>query len=146
LTLLDEVDSMTDPTFGHIDFRIDAWDGILPFDFARAGTTALAVHVWSDESGPTDSQRKTFEQLRTRYEKLWPAIAEALRDCHPQLKATDDVEAHLNPIVGCCIENVARQAHHDFELVYDFDLDKENGRAIFVRISGWRIIEAVLAE
>jgi len=40
---------MPDATFGEIEFRIDAWDGVFPFDFARAGTTALAVHVWSDE-------------------------------------------------------------------------------------------------
>jgi len=94
----------------------------------------------------SDSQRRTFEQLQSRYEKLWPAIAEALRDCHPQLKSTDDVETHLTPIVGCYIENVARLAHHDFELVDDFDIDKENSMGIFVRLSGWRIIEALIAE
>jgi hypothetical protein len=55
---------MTDRTFGEIEFRIDAWDGVVSFDFATAGTTTMAVHVWSDLSGPTDAQIRTFEQLQ----------------------------------------------------------------------------------
>jgi hypothetical protein len=34
---------MKDRTFGDIEFRIDAWDGVYPFEFAPAVTTALAV-------------------------------------------------------------------------------------------------------
>jgi hypothetical protein len=41
---------------------------------------------------------------------------------------------------------VASQGHADFELVYAFDLEGENGRGFFVRIVGWKVAEAVVAE
>ncbi len=68
---------MTDPTFGKITFRIDAWDGLVPFEHEPSGISAFAVHVWADESGPTSSQRATFEDLKARYATLWPVIIEA---------------------------------------------------------------------
>jgi hypothetical protein len=141
-----EGDSVTDPVFGEITFGIDAWDGIFPFIFVPAGTRALALHIWADGSGPSGSQRRTFAQLQERYVQLWPAIVESLRDCHPQLQSTEQVEHNLNPIIGCYIQDVTTFEHNDFELVYEFDLDDENGRGFFVRISGWRIIDAVVAE
>ena len=137
---------VTDPAFGEIEFNVEACDGIVPFDFNRTRMTGFAAHIWADESGPSIAQRTTFERLQSRYRELWPSIAEALLGCHPALNSTSEVEASLSPTVGCYIEDVPHPEHNDFELVYGFDREGENRRGFFVRISGWRVVEAVLAE
>jgi hypothetical protein len=142
----DGVIALTDPAFGEIEFHVEAWDGIVPFDFDQTRMTEFAVHIWADESGPTVAQRMTFEGLQARYRELWPSIAEALLGCHPALNSTKEVEDSLSPTVGCYIEEVVNPEHNDFELVYGFDREGENGRGFFVRISGWRVVEVVLAE
>ena len=137
---------MIDPVFGQIEFRIDAWDGIVPFQFTPANTTQLAVHIWSDESGPCDSQRSTFRQFCNRLPELWPTIAAGLAECHPELKTVKKVQQHLNPTVGFYLESGATHGHHDFELAYGFDVDCENNRGFFVRVVGWQVESTVLAE
>jgi hypothetical protein len=137
---------MTDPTFGEIEFHVQAWDGQVPFNHGPSGAKMFAVHVWADESGPTESQRTTFEQLKVRYSELWPLIAEALLGCHSDLDSVEAVERCLNPIVACHLEESASQGHEDFELVYSFDLDGEGHRGYFVRIVGWQVAEAFMAD
>jgi hypothetical protein len=133
-----------DPSFGEIRFSFDAWDGLVPFAHAPSKLSAFGVHVWADDSGPTDSQRATFEELKARYASLWPAIADAVLECHPDLHSVADVARHVNPTVGCYIEYGGVASHDDFELVYDFDFD--DGRGVFVRFAGWSIVDAFLAE
>lgn len=137
---------MTDPTFGEIVFRIDAWDGLVPFEHGLSGMTGFAVHVWADESGPSAIQRDTFDQLKARYPALWPTIARSLLGCHAGLSSLEEVACGLNPTVGCYIERAGRHGHADFELVYTFDIPGEGSRGYFVRIAGWEIAEAFVAE
>ena len=137
---------MTDPTFGDIEFRGDTWDGLVRVDFATAGTSAFAVHVWADESGPTIVQRSTFEQLKARYPDLWPNILAALLDLHPGLSTLEEVEMNLSPIVGCYIELDDGVGPAEFELVYGFELEGEDDRGFFIRFVDWQIVEAVIAE
>jgi hypothetical protein len=86
---------LTDPVFGEIEFHTDAWDSIVPFEFAPAGTLDFAVHVWADAFGPTDTQRRTFDELRRRYAGLRPRIAEALVSCHPGPSSAMEVDRSL---------------------------------------------------
>jgi hypothetical protein len=137
---------VTDPVFGEIDFHVDAWDGTAPFVFGPAKTSAFRVHVWADDTGPDEIQRSTFEQIRSRYASLWPSIAETLSSLHPILKTIEAVENNLKPIVGCYMECETGDGHSDFELVYEFELEGEGIRGYFVRIVGWRIVEAFMAE
>jgi hypothetical protein len=134
----------TDATFGKIAFNIDAWDGLVRFEHKLSGTSTFAVHVWADESGPTSSQRGTFEELKARYAELWPVIAEAMVRCHPTLGSAHGCRDGVDSTVGCYMQRVASQGHEDFALVYE--LTSEPGRAIFVTIAGWQVIEAVVAE
>jgi hypothetical protein len=136
--------TITDPTFGKITFSIDAWDGLVPFEHEPSGTSAFAVHVWADESGPTSSQRRTFEEVKARYTTLWPVIIEAMVGCHPTLGSAYGCRDGVDSTVGCYMQRDASQAHEDFELVYE--LTSEPGRAIFVTIAGWQVIEAAVAE
>jgi hypothetical protein len=138
--------AVNDPAFGEIEYSGDAWDGLVPFEHGPSGTSEFAVHLWADESGPTAMQRATFEQIKARYSRLWPSIAEALLGCHAGLSSVQEITRGLSPTVGCYIEGVASQGHADFELVYTFDLEGENGRGFFVRIVGWKVAEAVVAE
>jgi hypothetical protein len=137
--------AMIDPSFGEIEFSIDAWDGLAPFVHDPSGSSEFALHIWADQSGPTDAQRATFDRLKARYPALWPLIAGALLDCHPDLNSVEEVARALNPVVGCYLEDAASEGHSDFELVYTFDLAGEDGRGFFVRFIGWRIVETVLA-
>jgi hypothetical protein len=138
--------TVNDPSFGEIEFSIDAWDGLAPFEYRPSGTTMFAVHVWADESGPSAVQRATFDQLKAHYVILWPSIAKALRGCHASPTAIVDVANCLNPTVGCYIETESGGAHAAFELVYAFDLPGENGRGYFVRIVEWEVAEAFVAD
>jgi len=135
-----------DPVFGQIEFGVAAWDGVVPFEFPPAGTLHLAVHVCACKSGPSASQRATFQQLCARYAVLWPGIARSLAECHPTLSTAEEVGRSLRPKVGCYIEECATTDHNDFELVYEFDRPGEGSRGYFVRIIGWEVVEAVMAE
>ena len=137
---------MIDPVFGDIEFDVDAWDGICPFVFPASRTAEFAVHVCADDAGPTDGQRSTFKELLARYAAMWPDIARSLAACHPALSTAEEVGRSLSSTVGCYIEEGASGGHHDFELVYEFDLPGEGSRGFFVRIVGWEIAEAVMAE
>jgi hypothetical protein len=136
---------MIDPVFGDIRFSVDAWDGRVPFLFLPGGTAQFAVHVWSDRNGPTAGQQATFKEFCSKYAVLWPAIARALADCHPASLTVEQVGCSLKPTVACHIERGSSGLHNDFELVYEFNLDGEDSRAFFVRISGWQIVETVMA-
>jgi hypothetical protein len=137
---------MTDPVFGSIEFFADAWDGVVPFHFEASGTTELTIHVWADESGPTEVQQETFRLLLSRYAMLWPPIAEALLGCNSELGSLERIGTKLWSSVGCYIESAASAGHSDFDLVYTFEDGREINRSCFVRIVGWRIVEAVIAE
>jgi hypothetical protein len=137
---------VTDPTFGEIAFCEGAWDGLVPFESVPAGTSEFAGHVWADESGPSDVQRATFEQIKGRCTGLWPTVAKVLLGLHPVLGFVAAAEDHLSSTVDCYIEAEASQGHVDFELVYGFNLEGENSRGFFVRIVGWQVAEAVIAE
>lgn len=138
--------ALIDPTFGEIQFQIDAWNGLVSFPDNPSGTREFAVHIGADESGPTPIQRATFDQLKARYSALWPSIAEALLGCQIGLSSTGEVARTLGPVVGCYIEDGGGRTHADFELVYTFDRPGENGRGYFIRIVGWEIAEAFVAE
>jgi hypothetical protein len=136
--------TMTDPTFGKITFSIDAWDGLVPFEHEPSGISTFAVHVWADESGPTSSQRATFEELKARCATLWPVIIDAMVGCHPTLGSAYGCRDGVDSTVGRYMQRVASQGHEDFELVYE--LTSEPGRAIFVTIAGWQVVESVVAD
>ncbi len=136
--------TMTDASFGAITFTVDAWDGLVPFEHEPSGTSAFAVRVWADASGPTAGQRATFEELKRRYATLWHVIAGAMTKCHPPLGSVDTCRNGVDSIVGCYIQSEANLGHEDFELVYE--LRGDPGRGVFVRIAGWNVVEAVVAE
>jgi len=138
--------AVIDPTFGEIEFSIDAWDGLVPFEHGPSGTSGFAVHIWAGESGPSAFQRATFDQLKARYPSLWPAIARTLLGCHDGLSSIGEVASNLIPTVGCYIEGEGGHDHAELELVYTFDLQGEDDRAYFVRIAGWEIVKAIVAE
>jgi hypothetical protein len=136
--------TITDPTFGQIAFLVDAWDGLVPFEHDPSGTAKFGVHVWADESGPTDSQRATFEELKARYAALWPEIAKAMLRAYPALGSVDECGSALGPCVGCYIEYEATDKHEEFELIYE--VNDEEGLGIFVRIAGWKVSDALTAQ
>lgn len=137
---------MDDPVFGEIEYRIDAWEGSAPFEHGPSGLSDLFVHIRADESGPSEVQRATFEQFEARYAALWPAIAEALLGCRDDMGSVAEVEAAISPEVSCDIEEESTGGFADFELVYTFDLEGEGARGYFVRIEGWEVAEAFVAE
>lgn len=137
---------MVDSVFGEIEFVIDAWNGRSPFKFPQARMGQFYVHIRAGASGPSAVQRATFDQLRARYTTLWPGIAQSLVACHPILSTAEEVERSLRPTVGCYIEAGASAGHNDFELVYEFNLPGEGVRGFFVRIVGWEVVEAVMAD
>jgi hypothetical protein len=76
-------------------------------------------------------------------------LAQVLRgspDEKNRKESEDEVERSLRPTAGCYIEAGANAGHNDFELVYEFDLPGEGARGFFVRIVGWEVAEAVMAE
>jgi hypothetical protein len=139
--------TIVDPEFGSLKYCVDAWDGLVPFTFEPSHTTHFTVQLRAPVSGPTEAQQAAYRELKTRYEELWPSIAQALVECCGDATTVDDLAALLNPVVGLyMIEDFDDPQQAEFELVYDLNRANEPGKALFVRLHSWEIVEAVMAD
>lgn len=134
-----------DPVFGNINFRNDAWFGLIRFLFPPAGTTLIALHIWAPETGPNDAQRAVFADLRRRYRKLWPEIARHL--LNPRrfkglvgLDSIDDLNSCVNSTVALYIGEYVDPDSAEFALVYSLDREDEGNRAHLIRLRHWQVI------
>ena len=107
------------PDFGEEAFNeIDAWDCRVVHDFPHLKTTEFAIHVWADERGPTENQQACFNTLKSKYNELWPQIANKMIGCHDQLET----------------------------IVIDLDLPNEGTRGYFIPVEDWFIGDVVIAD
>lgn len=142
-----EAKTMSDPDFGSLQYRVDAWDGLSPFEFEPSHTTHFAVHILAPESGPTAAQQAVFRELKGRYAQLWPAIAGTIAKCAGIAADVDGLGEVLDPVVGLyMLEDFESPEEAEFELVYDVSQPEARGKACFVRLRPWEIVEAVVAD
>jgi hypothetical protein len=134
---------MSDPDFGEMQFNIDAWDCRVKYDFPHGNTHSFAIHIWSDDSGPSEAQRVAFRELKSRYHQLWPGIASGILGVHPTLKSVDDLNGSTSQFVAV---HLGEHAEHSVELVYDLALPGEGSRGYFVLLAGWKIKEVIVAD
>jgi hypothetical protein len=67
---------MNDKILGKIEHHIDSWIGEISWKFPCSGTENIRFTFRADETGLTDEQRALFMELTSRYESLWPAVAQ----------------------------------------------------------------------
>ncbi len=127
-----------DPVFGLLKYNVSAWDGVMPFDFAPSGTTHLRVHIRGSEDGPSEVQRELFQEFRSRYAQLWPAVAESLRRCHPRMTTVDEVNQRLDPTISM---DLSESPGNELVLRYQFDIEDDRRAACFVTIRDWQVVE-----
>jgi hypothetical protein len=139
--------TIVDPEFGSLKYCVDAWDGLVPFEYEPSHTTHFSVQLRAPVAGPTEAQQAAYRELKSRYDELWPSIAEALMECYGEATTVEELTALLNPIVGLyMIEDFDDPQQAEFELVYDLNRPNEAGKALFVRLHSWEIVEAVMAD
>ena len=135
---------MSDPDFGTMTYNgIDAWDCRVGFEFPHPKACYWAVHVWAPATGPSDSQRLRFRELKSRYSELWAAISHALVNVHPTLTSLDDLN---NSTSECVAVHLGEHDEGTVEIVYTLGLPEEGGRGYFVPLEGWEVGTVVVAE
>ena len=60
--------TLDDPEFGQMNYYVDAWDADIGFD--SHPIESAHIHLWADESGPTQLQREILRDLRVRHVQL----------------------------------------------------------------------------
>jgi hypothetical protein len=133
-----------DDDFGYMQFNeIDAWDCNVSADFPHAPTYYFAIHIWGDESGPSELQRKRIRWLKREYSSLWPEIAETICNLHPDLKKASQVAAAMRDWV---LVHLGQHGEESVEIVYDLDLPDEGNRGFFISVSDLGITKAFVAD
>lgn len=124
--------TLNDPVFGRLVYNVEAWDGQLAFP--HAPFTDTHVHILASDDGPTDAQRRFFTELRSRYDELWPRIAQALCKCHPNLVTVDDLVRDIRPRL--CIDIYDPPTTVNFT----FDFGDEWNDGYSVRVRDWDVV------
>ncbi|QDU35933.1 hypothetical protein Mal4_02150 [Maioricimonas rarisocia] len=130
--------ALDDPVFGRLEYSVDAWNGVAAISCPPF--TSTHVHLRAGEEGPTDDQRSLFLEFTTRFEELWPSLAEALVRCHPDIRDQGALLQRLR-------SNLAIQMYGEpqtLEIVFSFTGD--DGLACFVTLRDWEIAEISLAR
>jgi hypothetical protein len=133
-----------DSEFPEIRFNgFDAWDCIVPYEFPHSATRCFSIHIWADESGPTEAQRIKFRNLKLRYNALWPAIASRIVEVHDYLDTTDGVAAAMPMHLGM---HIGEHFEDSVEFVIHLDLDEEGYRGYFLLLDDWTVCQAIVAD
>ena len=135
---------LSDPDFGEMKYNgIDAWDCRVEFDFPHEKTRWFAIHLWAPANGPMESQRLRFRELKSRYESLWPEIASRIATVHDHLATAGDVSSAMSEWIAV---HIGEHSPDSVEFVIDLDLPDEGSPGYFIRLDGWKVGEAIIAE
>lgn len=132
-----------DPVFGPLEPHVDVLTGCVDFaEHAAIGVEELRVSLRGGP--PTDLERALLAELRASYAALWPSIATALAAAHPDIAASGDVAAALEPVLGL---HLGAHADHPraFTLAYRFHGD-DAGRQYWVLIRDGRVAECCAVD
>ncbi len=130
--------TIEDPDFGQLNYYIDSWDANIPFETTPIQTAH--IHLRADDSGPTQNQRESLNELKSRHTQLWPEICAALVKC-PEISTSDELLSRLVPHIGINMYDDSNA----IEITYSVDGDPEY-RGYFVTLRDWKIAEVCMAE
>ena len=137
-------DDQYDADFGYIQFNeIDAWDCNVSAKLPHPPTYYLALHIWSDEGGPTELQRQRVRWLKRDYVRLWPQIAETICRLHPDLTDSSQLTGVMRDYLSV---HIGEHSEDSVQLVYDLDLPDEGTRGFFISVTETGVIGAFVAE
>ena len=111
---------MNDDLFGTITYHIDAWNGEVAKTLACSGTKSIKFGIRASKGGPTDEQKKLFQDLTDRYEALWPAIAKELIKMNSVIKDSAELPFSLEPQLLLYIPGVIGDQVFDFTIGFKF--------------------------
>ena len=131
--------TIDDHDFGTLNYYVDAWDADIQFRSPPIETAH--IHLRADESGPTQRQRDTIDELRTQHVRMWPEILTALVKCHPSIETREELAGRLNKHIGINIYDDS----NNIELTYSLEGDPET-RSYFVTVRNWEISQFIMAE
>ena len=131
--------TIDDSDFGQLSYYVDSWDADIPFETAPIQTAH--IHLRADESGPTQNQRESVNELKHRHAQLWPEICTSLVKCHPEINTSDELSSRLVPHIGINMYDDS----NTIEITYSVDGDPKY-RGYFVTLREWQIAEVCMAE
>jgi hypothetical protein len=128
----------TDPQFGRLRYLRDArfWEGHA--DFTPVATD-VEVLIHGEPSGPTDQQRTFVDEVRQRYDSLWPNVHKVLETEARRLEI-DSREFVLVAVSVPATSGTSLQT--GWELSYE---TKPSSWHFTVRMTGWLPV-GVVAE
>lgn len=136
---------MNDELLGEIERYIDAWVGEMHWAFPNVGSETLQFRIRADVNGPSLEQKHLIEELASRYEALWPGIANRLSELRSFKGNESEITAHLKPRVLLSMPGVIGTEIFDFTLGYEFTDEENTYVGYFVSFVGWEIRNAIKA-
>lgn len=118
---------INDPVFGAIFLKKEGWEGDVVFS---PSSSEVGLSIDSSESGPTERQRKLFQQIELRYINLLPSIHTALVD----YVDSDDCNFDL-----CSIEIPRNVEFAQWTAQFVADLEDDGDMGYFVEVSDWQV-------
>lgn len=134
------VEEYDDPVFGTLRRRGgDCWSGEVPFDHPPTGARALSVFVEAGEGHPTDDQRALFREILARYDELWPRVAEALANDHPDHKTVEAVTEHVDE-PSLRLDPIVVDQPRGWSLDFTFEHPNDGDMGYIVDFLEWEIV------
>jgi len=130
-----------DPVFGKLWRKGKGmWIGEVPFQQPPTRATRMSVLIDSVGGKPTDDQRELFRHIMSRYPQLWPTIAKALAENHPDLKTIEGVTQHVNePCLW--LDPIHEGQPRRWSIDYTFDLETEGDMGYTAEFIEWELTD-----
>lgn len=124
-----------DPFFGRLLFqKVGFWEGK---KFFTPENREYEFTIEGGEDRPTESQRRFFCDLETRYAKLKPEITKALLEqLHNWNERFSEKEIWRVFVLESFSIPDLDAGQHEWELVYEF---KKDGHLFCLMMNGWKI-------
>jgi hypothetical protein len=148
--------TLDDPVFGemrgqHVQFHRDEyvyWEAERPFDLFGEDAT---VCVFSDQDGPTDTQRSQYLELKKRYPVIRQLMEKPLADEYEQTRSVWQFDSlHLESpsdiwkVARLSRVEVNQETGGRSQFVFDHIIDWEAGHDLNVVVTDWKVDEVRL--
>jgi len=145
-----------DPVFGPlkgewVEYRGDRYICWLASALFTGHGEEAEIRIFSDDSGPTESQRELFVEFKQRYPELRKLIEEPLAREYESIRQSWQLDSP--PLTSASeIWNVARlfaieinqEDRRNSDLALDHSIDWDAGHELNVAITDWQVAEVML--
>lgn len=126
--------SLDDSVFGQLQYQIEVWVGETAFEHGPFKSALL--NIVAPDTGPTESQRRLFQEFAERHDVLWPMIAEALVRCHKQISSTNELLTKIRSRFDVIMDEDLNSLSVRYSII-----GEPKHRAYVIKLRDWELAE-----